>query len=103
VPPDVTWPLPEPAAGAALGLKPLVPEEELPEPVLALDWLAEGSGPPGRAGTDGAGLDVRCGASVGVRLDVPVAWVDPGRIRATAPAVMTLAVVTAVVTERIRA
>jgi hypothetical protein len=77
--------------------------------VFAPDWLAEGSGTAGRAGTDRAGLDVRCGAGFGVRADVPVvsdvpvAWADPGRIRATTPAVMTLAVVTAVVTERIRA
>jgi hypothetical protein len=65
VPPDVTWPLPEPAAGAALGLKPLAPEEELTEPVLAPDWLAEGSGAAGRVGTDGAGLDVRVAAPDG--------------------------------------
>jgi hypothetical protein len=59
VPPDVTCPPPEPADGAVLGLKPLVPEEELAEPELAFDWLAEGSGAVGRAATDGAGLDVR--------------------------------------------
>ena len=73
MPPDVTWPLPEPAVGGALGLKPLAPEEELAEPVLALDLLAEGSGAVGRVGTDGAGLDVGCIAVVGVRADVPLA------------------------------
>jgi hypothetical protein len=118
VPPDVTCPLPEPAAGALLGLKPLVPEEELAEPELALDWLAEGSGAAGRAGTDWAGLDVRVAAPDGGVLPgawadpgrtapdggiLPGAWAVPGRIRVTAPAVMKLAVVTAVVTERILA
>jgi hypothetical protein len=102
----VTWPPPEPATGAALGLKLLGPEEELAEPVLAPDRLAEGSGAAGRSGTDGVGLDgldVRCCVGLGVRADGPAAWADPGRIRATAPVVTTLAVVTAVVTERIRA
>jgi hypothetical protein len=69
----VTWPLPELAAGAALGLKPLAAEEGVAEPMLAPDWLAEGSGAAERAGTDGAGLDMRCGAGLGVRVDVPVA------------------------------
>lgn len=71
MPPDVTWPLPEPAAGAALGLKPLVPEEGLAEPEVALDLLTEGSGEAGRADADGAGLDVRCGIGLGVPADVP--------------------------------
>jgi len=56
VPPDVTWPLPEPAAGAVPGLKPLV-GEELAEPALA---LADPAGEPGAAGSaDCAGSGVR--------------------------------------------
>jgi hypothetical protein len=103
VPPDVTWPLPELAAGAALGLKPLVPADEWAGPGLALGRLAEGTGATGRTGTDGAVVDVRCKAGLWVGVDVPAACVDPGRMRTTAPAVTTLPVVAAVVIERMRA
>jgi hypothetical protein len=65
VPPDVTWPLPEPAAGAALGLKPFAPEEEWAEPELAFGVPAGESGAAGRADADGAGLDVRIAAPDG--------------------------------------
>jgi len=65
VPPDVTCPLPEPAAGAALGLKPLVPEEELAPPGFAFGVPAGESGAAGRADTDGADLDVRVAAPDG--------------------------------------
>jgi hypothetical protein len=64
VPPDVTWLLPEPAAGAVPGLKPLVPEE-LAEPEFALEEPEEGPGAAGRADTDGAGLDVGVAAPDG--------------------------------------
>lgn len=61
----------------------------------------------GRAEADGAGFAVRVGAGVAVRVARPdgagswVACADPGRVSATAPAVMTLAAVTLVVTDRI--
>jgi hypothetical protein len=100
VPPDVTWPLPELAAGAVPGLKPLVPEE-LAEPEFALEEPEEVPGAAGRADADGPGWDV--GVAVGECAVFPVTSAGPGRVRATAPAVMTLAAVMVVVTERILA
>jgi hypothetical protein len=100
VPPDVTWPLPELAAGAVPGLKPLVPEE-LAEPEFAFEEPAEEPGAAGRADADGADWDV--GVAVGGCAVFPVACAGPGRVRATAPAAMALAAVTVMVTERILA
>ena len=100
MPPDVTWPLPELAAGAVSGLTPLL-LGGIAAPEFALGRPAEGFGAAGWADTDGAGLDVGVDVPDGAVFPIPCA--DPGRIRVTAPAVMTLAVVTAVVTERILA
>jgi hypothetical protein len=82
------------------GLKPLVPEE-LAEPEFAFEEPEEEPGAAGRADADGAGWDV--GVSVAECAGFPAACAGPGRVRATAPAVMTLAAVTVVVTERILA
>ena len=60
-------------------VEPEVPELEDPEPELVEDELE--------------GVEVE-------PVDVSVFWVEPGRARASAPAVTTLAIVTAVVVER---
>ncbi len=60
-------------------VEPEVPELEDPEPALVEDELE--------------GVEVE-------PVDVSVWWVEPGRARASAPAVTTLAIVTAVVVER---
>jgi hypothetical protein len=60
-------------------VEPEVPELEDPEPELVEDELE--------------GVEVE-------PVDVSVLWVEPGRARASAPAVTTLAIVTAVVVER---
>ncbi len=75
--------------------------EELTEPEFALEEPEEEPGAAGRADADGAGFDVRGAVPDGAVF--PVVWADPGRVRATAPAAMTLAAVTVVVTERILA
>jgi hypothetical protein len=77
-PPELELELPEPEL---LELEPELPELELPElePELLEPELAE------------LALDP---------LDVLVVWVDPGRTRASAPAVTTLATVTVVVVDR---
>jgi hypothetical protein len=75
--------------------------EGLAEPESALGEPAEEPGAAGRADTDGVGLDVRAAVPDGAGFPAPCA--DPGRVRATAPAVTTLAAVTVVVTERILA
>jgi hypothetical protein len=111
-PPEVTWLLPELEVGVELEPRPLelelpeleedeleelepddvepedvepdeaepeVPELEDPEPELVEDEL------------EGVGDEP---------VDVSVLWVEPGRTSASAPAVTTLAIVTAVVVER---
>jgi hypothetical protein len=102
-PPEVTWLGPELEVGVELECRPLelelaleleLPEleDELPEleddelelPELEDDELEEPE-------SEGVGDEP---------VDVSVLWVEPGRARASAPAVTTLASVTAVVVER---
>jgi hypothetical protein len=74
----------EPEDVEPVEVEPEVPELEDPEPELAEDEL------------EGVELD-----PVEVEpVEVSVLWVEPGRARASAPAVTTLAIVTAVVVER---
>jgi hypothetical protein len=92
-PPEVTWLGPELEVGVELECRPLELELELelelPEledelPELEDDELEEPE-------SEGVGDEP---------VDVSVLWVEPGRARASAPAVTTLASVTAVVVER---
>jgi hypothetical protein len=95
-PPEVTWLGPELEVGVELECRPLeleleleleLPEledDELEEPELEDDELEEPE-------SEGVGDEP---------VDVSVLWVEPGRARASAPAVTTLASVTAVVVER---
>jgi hypothetical protein len=108
-PPEVTWLLPELEVGVELEPRPLeleLPEleddelEELePEDVEPDDVEPELEDPE---------LELAEGELEGVEVEpvevepveVSVLWVEPGRARASAPAVTTLAIVTAVVVER---
>jgi len=65
----VTWPLPEPAAGAVPGLKPLV-REELAEPEFTLEEPAEEPGAAGWADAGRVGLGVRLAVADGVAFPV---------------------------------
>ena len=98
----MTWPLPELEVGVELEPRPL--ELELPE--LEDDELEElepedvepevpelEDPEPGLAEGELEGVEVE-------PVEVSVLWVEPGRARASAPAVTTLAIVTAVVVER---
>lgn len=96
----MTWPLPDPAAGALPEPKPLVPEE-FPEPEFTRGEPEEGAGAPGPADREpelGTGLDARLAGA-----GWPAAWAGPDRLTAKMPAAATLAAVTVVVTERILA
>jgi hypothetical protein len=84
----VAWLPPELADGAEPWLKPLELELELEEPVLELELEPD---EPADLELDPDGPDCDVAA---------VWWVEPGSTRATAPAVTTLAMVTAVVAER---
>jgi hypothetical protein len=95
-PPEVTWLGPELEVGVELECRPLeleleleleLPEledDELEEPELEDDGLEE-------LESEGVGDEP---------VDVSVLWLEPGSARASAPAVTTLASVTAVVVER---
>jgi hypothetical protein len=90
----VAWLPPELEMGEEPELKPPELELELPEPEFAeLEPEPVELEPvePELAEVEPEPLDV---------LDVLVAWLDPGRARARAPAVTTLATVTVVVVER---
>lgn len=94
-PPEVTWPLPDPAVGGELGLKPPDPEE-----------LGAGLEPvPDEPELDGAGFgpDERMRGLAACRpragAAVPVLWAAPGAVTARAPAATTLATATVVVIE----
>jgi hypothetical protein len=92
-PPEVTWLLPELEVGVELEPRPL--ELELPE--LEDDELEELE-PEDVEPEDVEPVEVD---PVEVEpVEVSVLWVEPGRARASAPAVTTLAIVTAVVVER---
>jgi hypothetical protein len=85
----VAWLPPELELGEEPELKPPELELELPEPEFA--ELEPDPVEPELAEVEPEPLDV---------LDVLVAWLDPGRARASAPAVTTLATVTVVVVDR---
>jgi hypothetical protein len=94
-PPELELELPEPVF-AELELEPVEPEPEFaelePEPVEPeLAEVEPEPVEPELAEVEPEPLDV---------LDVLVAWLDPGRARASAPAVTTLATVTVVVADR---
>jgi hypothetical protein len=93
----VTWLLPELEVGVELEPRPL--ELELPE--LEDDELEElepEDVEPDDVEPELEGVEVE---PVEVEpVEVSVLWVEPGRARASAPAVTTLAIVTAVVVER---
>ena len=72
------------------------PEPELAEPELAEPELVPDEPEPELADEE---LDEPAGVEPEL-LDVLVVWADPGRARASAPAVTTLAMVTAVVVDR---
>jgi hypothetical protein len=86
-PPELELELPEPEL---LELEPELPELEL-EPELLEPELAEFAELEPEPELADVALDP---------LDVLVVWVDPGRTRASAPAVTTLATVTVVVVDR---
>ncbi len=97
-PPEVTWLLPELEVGVEPELKPLELEllEDDPELVeLEPDELEPELDDPELVEDEPEEPDV-----AEEPVDVLVLWVDPGRARASAPAVTTLAMVTAVVAER---
>jgi len=111
-PPEVTWLLPELEVGVELACRPL--ELELPE--LEDDELEElepedvepedvepDEVEPEVPELEDPEPELVEGELEGVEdepVDVSVLWVEPGRARASAPAVTTLAIVTAVVVER---
>ena len=87
----MAWLPPELELGEEPELKPLELEPELPEPEFAELEPEPVEPEPELAEVEPEPLDV---------LDVLVAWLDPGRARASAPAVTTLATVTVVVVDR---
>ena len=104
----MAWAPPEPAAGGVGGAKLLVPEEPLVredpvEPEVALGKVADGVAARADFDADGDADEAAVRVAVPDGTGLAVACADPGRVMATAPAVMTLAAVTVVVTERILA
>jgi hypothetical protein len=98
-PPEVTWLLPELEVGVELEPRPL----ELPElDDDELEELEPEEVEPVEVEPDEVEPDeVEPVEPVEVEpVEVSVLWVEPGRARASAPAVTTLAIVTAVVVER---
>lgn len=99
-PPELELELPEPEL---LELEPELPELE-PEPELELPELPELEPEPEFAELEPEPVEPEPEpelAEVALDpLDVLVVWVDPGRTRASAPAVTTLATVTVVVVDR---
>jgi hypothetical protein len=95
-PPEVAWLLPELDVGLEPELRPVEPVEFEAEPEEAEPELAEPeeAEPEPEFAVDDLELVEE------VPDDVAVRCVDPGRVRATAPATATLAMVTAVVVER---
>ncbi len=109
----MTWPLPELEVGVELEPRPL--ELELPELEDELEELepedvepdeAEPEVPeledpePELAGDELDGVEDEPADVEDEPADVSVLWVEPGKARASAPAVTTLAIVTAVVVDR---
>jgi hypothetical protein len=93
-PPEVTWLGPELEVGVELECRPLELELELELPELEDDELELPE-------LEDDELEEPESEGVGDEpVDVSVLWVEPGRARASAPAVTTLASVTAVVVER---
>jgi hypothetical protein len=107
-PPEVAWLLPELEVGVELEPRPLElelpeleddefeelePEEVEPDEVEPVEVEPDEVEPVEVEPVEVEPVDVE-------PVDVSVLWVEPGRARASAPAVTTLAIVTAVVAER---
>jgi hypothetical protein len=102
-PPEVTWLLPELDVGVELEPRPLEvelpeleelePEEVEPEEVEPVEVEPVEVEPVEVEPVEVEPVEVE-------PVEVSVLWVEPGRARARAPAVTTLAIVTAVVAER---
>jgi hypothetical protein len=97
-PPEVAWLLPELEVGVELEPRPL--ELELPE---SEDDELEELEPEDVEPVEVEPVEVEPVEVEPVEVEpveVSVLWVEPGRVKASAPAVTTLAIVTAVVVER---
>jgi hypothetical protein len=100
-PPEVTWLGPELEVGVELECRPLELELELELPELELELPELEDDELELPELEDDELEEPESEGVGDEpVDVSVLWVEPGRARASAPAVTTLASVTAVVVER---